>query len=87
MVGLELVHMFLLAIFCPKIRYCLADFHLLIMAKFTNFASPQAKTANYRGWVTDGIFKTELELPFQPHFLPGQEIRIRKVTPHFIGML
>lgn len=57
------------------------------MSKFHNVASSASKDACFRAWVTDGSFKTEMDVPFQPPFSPGEELRISKAIPHFDGTL
>lgn len=67
-----------------KVNY-LADFVVVAMSTFHNYAHADSKLPEYRGRVTDGMFYTELQLPFAPHFNTGNELYVLRATPRFKG--
>ncbi|KAH7706297.1 hypothetical protein AAVH_26475 [Aphelenchoides avenae] len=60
-----------------------ADFVVVAMSTFHNYAHADSKLPEYRGRVTDGMFYTELQLPFAPHFNTGNELYVLRATPRF----
>lgn len=65
----------------------LADVNVRALTKFTNFNHSSSPNPLYRGWVTDGDFRMEAEMPFVPSFQLGDEFKIVKAMPHVSGEL
>ncbi|KAH7713524.1 hypothetical protein AAVH_19111 [Aphelenchoides avenae] len=64
-----------------------ADVNVRALTKFTNFNHSSSPNPLYRGWVTDGDFRMEAEMPFVPSFQLGDEFKIVKAMPHVSGDL
>ncbi|KAH7715212.1 hypothetical protein AAVH_17397 [Aphelenchoides avenae] len=62
-----------------------ADFNVPCTTNFKDFTASFGGIPTYRGNVTDGHYKTLLQIPFQPHFKAGQELTIKKFMPHVNG--